>query len=86
MKIKEKLSDALDMPKDVTMNYPRMTVTGKENLYLENFRGIVEFSSDLIRLNTQTHMLKITGRNLYIKQMTGDDIEVCGELFSIIFE
>lgn len=86
MSINEKISNALELPKDLSMNYPKMTVMGKSELCVENFRGVVEFNEGLIRLNTTTHILKISGNGLYMKNITIDDVEICGDIKSISFE
>ena len=40
MSVKEKISESLSMPKDVTMNFPRLTLLGKSELTVENFKGV----------------------------------------------
>ena len=83
MKINKKISDILDMPKEVTLNYPKITVLGEESVEVENHKGLLELSQSVIRLNTSMYLLKITGENLDIKSITGDDIEIIGKITGI---
>ena len=84
MKIYKKISDILDMPKEVTLNYPKITVLGEESVEVENHKGLLELSQSVIRLNTSMYLLKITGENLDIKSITGDDVEIIGKITGII--
>lgn len=84
MKINKKLTSILDMPKEVTLNYPKVTVLGEESVCVENHKGLIELSQTVIRLNTSMYLLKITGENLDIKSITGDDIEITGKITGII--
>ena len=84
MKIYKKISDILDMPKEVTLNYPKITVLGEESVVVENHKGLIELSQTAIRLNTSMYLLKITGENLDIKSITGDDVEIIGKITGII--
>ena len=58
MAIKEKMADIIEMPKEIVLNYPKMIVTGKREIVVENIIGIIEFTDKLIRLSTETHILK----------------------------
>ena len=84
MKLNKKITNILDMPKEVTLNYPKITVMGEESVCVENHKGLIELSQTVIRLNTSMYLLKITGENLDIKSITGDDIEISGKITGII--
>lgn len=84
MKINKKITDILDMPKEVTLNYPKVTLLGEESVVVENHKGLVELSQTVIRLNTSMYLIKITGENLDIKSITGEDIEIIGKITGII--
>jgi len=84
MKINKKITSALGMPKEVTLNYPKITVLGEESAVVENHKGLIELSQTLIRLNTGMYLLKITGENLDIKRITDDEVEITGKITGII--
>lgn len=86
MAIKEKMADLIEIPKEIVLNYPKMTVTGKKEIVVENVIGIIEFTDKLIRLSTETHILKISGYKLIIKNLSADGIEITGEIVNIEFE
>jgi len=42
-RIVERMSDALGVPRDVTLDLPRAEPGGQRQLVLENHKGIIEF-------------------------------------------
>ncbi len=86
MSLKEKVSETLSMPKDITMDFPRLILLGKSELTVENFKGVVEYTENLLRLNTSTHLLKIEGENITISNMTSEDVEIKGTINKISME
>ncbi len=81
----EKIADALDLPKELVFDLPKLIFTGSHELFIENYRGIVEYSDTVIRLNTSDCLLKITGRSLGIKNIASEEITLCGDIKSLEF-
>ena len=81
-----RLDTILDIPKEVSTNTPKITVSGFEEILIENHRGILEYEEFFIRLNTYIGIININGFNLKLQEMTGDDIIVKGKIDSIDFE
>ncbi len=84
-KIRRKIAEALELPKDVTLNVPRLTMIGTSNLIIENYKGIIEYERDKIRVNTSIGIISITGEGMIIREITSEDIMVEGEINSLIF-
>lgn len=84
-KMKEKFAEALELPKEVVLNIPKLTMLGAGNLVIENYKGIIEYDDSKIRVNTGTGMIRITGERLFIKEITSEDIMVDGEIKSLEF-
>ena len=83
--VAERLTEALDLPKDIVLNLPRLIFTGNRELYIENYRGIVEYSDTVIRLNTSECMVKVTGTGLGIKNIATEEITLAGRIKSLEF-
>ncbi len=81
----ERIAEALDLPKDIVLNLPKLIFTGNRELFIENYQGIVEYSDTVIRLNTSECLLKVTGRGLGIKNIATEEITLCGEIKSLEF-
>ncbi len=83
--LKEKVTEILELPKEVILDLPKITLVGAGNLILENYKGIIEYSEERVRINTSIGIVKITGSRLVIKEITSEDIMVDGDIESFEF-
>lgn len=83
--IKHKISESLDLPKEIVMDIPNIKVIGDNEITIENHKGILEYSRELLRMNSVSGIIKISGQNLQIKEINQDDICINGQIFSIEF-
>ena len=65
--IKMSITDALELPLDVALDLPKIIVVGDVKVNITNHRGIIEYTNDLIRINSKIGMIKIIGDSLEIK-------------------
>ena len=77
--IKEKMVSAMDLPKDVIQNASVITILGRNELCIENYRDIIEYTDTLIRVQTRA------GKRLRIQYYTNDEMKVTGALSSLEF-
>ena len=83
--IKEKVTEFLELPKEIIMNVPKIIFIGNQNLSIENYKGIIEYTENTIRINTNEHMLKIIGRDLEIKNIAAEEMLITGNIMSLEF-
>lgn len=76
----EKIVDAVDMPKEVILGYPKITIISDREITVENYKGILEYENNIIRLNTSMGIVAIEGENLDISSITDTDISLCGRV------
>ena len=81
-----KVSKFLEIPREVLSNIPKITVTGFDEILIENFKGILEYEDFFVRISTTIGNININGFNLKLNQMTDDDILVSGKIDSLEFE
>jgi len=82
-KIKEKISDALELPKEITLDIPKITILGAESVTIENHKGIISYSDNQIRVNTGCGILSISGQRLAIKSIIQEEIIITGQIGNI---
>ncbi len=82
-KWRENMADFFELPKDLLFNIPRVTLIGSIQLYLENHKGIIEYSSEILRLKIRDGEIVIKGKNLIIKNFFGEEIFVEGNICSL---
>ena len=86
MKRKSKLDKILELPKEVYSNVPKLTITGFNEIILENYKGILEYEEFFTSISTYIGIVNINGYNLNLEKMTNDDIKVTGKIEGIDFE
>lgn len=83
---KRKIDKWLEMPSEIVTNEPKITLIGFNEMMIENYKGILAYEDIYIRINTHIGIINISGFNLNLKEMTGDDILVTGKIDGIELE
>ncbi len=81
--IKEKIAQATAIPDEILLDTFRLVMTGEREVTVENFKGILEYSDNLIRLRIKEGRLAIEGAALEIKTVTDDEIQISGRIKSV---
>lgn len=81
-----KINRILEMPQEVYSDTPKITITGFDEMIIENFKGILEYEDYYIRINTALGIININGYELKLENMTNDDIKVNGKIESMDIE
>ncbi|AIQ54236.1 sporulation protein YqfC [Paenibacillus sp. FSL R7-0331] len=76
----------LDLPQDVLQELPRITLIGNKELYIENHRGVLHFSSALLTIALAKGALEISGRELKIRNILGQELAVEGVIGEIRYK
>lgn len=84
-KLREKFIEVLELPKELILDLPKLTIIGNGDMMIENYKGVMEYGSARIRINTGLGVIKITGEGLLIKEITSEDIIVSGEIHALEF-
>ena len=77
--------DTLELPKDLLMGLPIISMEGNRSMCIMNHRGLVCYKNDKIIVATRSGSIQITGRELNIPEFTGDVVEIRGCLEGIVF-
>ena len=80
LELRSKIARKLNIPEDISDGLPIVTITGKCELYIENYRGIIEYSKHQIRIQTTCGRICITGEELEIVYYTNTDMKITGKL------
>jgi len=83
---KQQIVDFLDLPGDIILNLPKITLLSNLQLVVENHRGILKFSPAAIHVSITGGELIISGRELKLRSVLAEEIYVEGEIKSIVFE
>ncbi len=75
---KENLIETFQLPKDVCMGALRVTLTGNCEAWIENYRGILEYSEQMILLQAKNCQVCFEGNRLSIDYYTNEDMKISG--------
>lgn len=84
-KVRKLTSDLLDVPQDVALNVPRITMIGSMQLYIENHRGVAHFTDKELRLKINDGEFQIVGEALKIRAIYTEEMLIEGDITSISF-
>ena len=85
-KSREIIAEKLDIPKDILMSLPKITIIGDEEITIENHKGIILFERNLIRINTKIRVINIQGENFEILYIGDSTITISGKFKSVVYE
>ena len=85
-KISEFLAESFSMPKDVMMDLPRVSICGDREIYIENHKGLLEYSDTIIRIKMNDGIINISGTGLRIIVMEQERMIINGDLEQINYE
>ncbi len=76
----------LEIPPDIVLDMPRLTMLGNKQLLVENHKGIIEYTSGLVRVKLNQGELAVTGDSLSIGNLQQEHILVEGTIRRLEYE
>ena len=73
-----RFGDACGLSKDVLAGLPVISMLGDCEIFIENYRGILEYSNEYLKVSTKIGNIKIEGKNFVIFHMNQDEILLKG--------
>ena len=85
-KIRDTLAEKLSLPKDVMLDLPRVSICGDKEIYVENHKGIMEYTNTCLRIKTNDGLMCIYGAGLRIVVLESDRMVINGDLERVEYE
>ena len=85
MGFRKNMTEAFELPKEIMLNLPLITLIGREEVTIENYKGILEYSEETVRIGTAAGVLRLTGKDLCLKQLSGECMVVAGKIEELRF-
>jgi len=83
--MKNTVSDMFELPKEIMLNMPKVSLIGNNQMLIENHKGIIEYTAQRIRVNSSIGVIKIIGNDMNLRNIAADDIMISGEIKTIEF-
>ncbi len=77
-RLSHKLMKSLDLPSEIVLDLPKITMIGNRELLIENHKGIAKYTSEEVALRVKNGSLRIYGRKLTIRFLEKDDMQLEG--------
>lgn len=84
-KVKRWMMNQMDLPADVIMNLPRITMIGNFHIYIENHQGVIRFTNEELRLRLTEGELIISGNDFIIKNILPEEMLLEGTIQGVQF-
>ncbi|HHW43429.1 sporulation protein YqfC [Desulfofundulus thermobenzoicus] len=84
-RVKQQMSDLLEIPSDVVLDLPRIVLMGNLQAFIENHRGILEYTPEMVRIGIADGELEIAGDHLILRNILPDEICVEGIIRTVTF-
>lgn len=81
----EWLADRLRVPTEVLAGAPVFILNGKHQVWVENYKSILEYEDNQIRLLTRQGRVRIWGKLLAIDEFTKDGMRIVGRISGVEF-
>ncbi|AIE60789.1 sporulation protein YqfC [Bacillus methanolicus] len=83
--IRNWMTKKMDLPQDVMMDLPRITMIGQIHIYIENHQGLLAFSDKELRLLLKQGQLLIKGNAFVIKTIFPEEILLEGKIDQVLY-
>jgi len=83
--LKHKAVAALELPGEAALNLPKIIITGRVQVLVENHRGIVAYDQESVRLLVETGEVAVSGQDLVLRAILPDEVVIEGEISGVTF-
>ena len=79
----ERTAEVFDLPADALAGLPKLELVGDGELRVENHKGILAYGREEIHISGGLFLIKIVGRELELRAMTGIELLITGKIAQI---
>lgn len=83
---KERVSEFLELPKEVMSKITKITVIEDGNVLIEGYQKIIDYYSDYIKIKSSNINIIIDGKDLDIQEITDYELVIEGQIYSINYK
>lgn len=81
--VRGSLAETLDIPREVVVDLPKVTLMGRLEAIVENHRGVLELHPTVVRLRTASGTLTVTGSSLVLGELSASRVSIRGTVDGI---
>ncbi len=84
--IREKMVQKLELPKDLVFQAAIVTITGRKEVLIENYKGILNLDETAVFIQTTNGRLSVKGAGLSVEYFTNEEMKISGRIDSVQYE
>lgn len=84
--LRQRFSAAIALPPPPEYGVPQLSLDGDRMLVIRQHRGLLEYGENQIRVAASRFDICVDGDRLSLRAMDGDDICICGQIFSVEYQ
>lgn len=73
------------LPSEVVLKDTLLTMIGISELWVENYKALLEYQEHVILLQADKHLIRIEGERLLIRHYMEEHMMICGNIRSITY-
>lgn len=85
MNLKDRVSTVIKTTDEILLNVPLVSMVSNNEFTLENYKGIVLYSENKIKINTSMGIISIVGDELTLSKVLAEKITITGKINEVIF-
>lgn len=83
---KEKISEFLELPKEVMLKSTKVTSIENTSILIEGYKKIVDYYDNYIKIKANNIDIVIDGENLDIAEITDYELVIEGKIYSLNYQ
>ena len=84
--VKQNMVETLELPKDLMYGDSIVTITGRREVLIENYKGILQYTDSEILIQSLRGKVLLRGKNLEIVWYTSLEMKITGAISSILLQ
>ena len=81
--IKRQFANLMDLPPEAVMNTALIKLVGNLEISVSNHRGLVEYSTTMVRVDSPQGIIVVSGSGLSIEYRSSDELKVGGRITGV---
>lgn len=85
-RVKSNIVESLELPKDIVYGAVIITAMGRNQVLIENYKGIIEYTREKVRVQTKNCQVTVEGKRLMIEYYTNEEMKITGFIQGILYD
>ena len=84
--VKSNIVESLELPRDIVYGAVIISAMGRNEVLIENYKGIIDYTREKIRLQTKTCQVLIVGKRRDVAYYTNEEMKITGFIEGILYD